>query len=147
MSQPLQRSFQNGLNKVSGSEDKVYKEWEEDFPQGAEVARRFRIVMDKIDETFGRHVRSSAFSRKALFHTLFTFYYDLLFGIGSSLVRQHPNDLPEDIVYIVQEKSDQILHGSLDEELAKVLRGATGNMGSRKLRLEFMKDIATRATA
>jgi hypothetical protein len=51
--------------------DKVYGEYEEEFGQGIEVARRFRLVMDKIDETFGRHIHSSAFSRKALFHTLF----------------------------------------------------------------------------
>jgi hypothetical protein len=126
--------------------NKVYRDGEEDFPQGPEVARRFRIVMDKIDETFGRHIRSSAFSRKTLFHTLFTFYYDLLFGIESPLFRKHHSDLPDDIASIVQEKSDQILHGILDEELAKVLRGATSHASSRRLRLEFMKATAERAT-
>jgi hypothetical protein len=93
--------------------NKVYEKWEDEFPQGPEVARRFRMVMDKIDETFGRHIRSSAFSRKTLFHTLFTFYYDLLFGIKSPLVRTHPNDLPDDITLVVQEKSDQIIDSEL----------------------------------
>jgi hypothetical protein len=105
------------------------------------------MVMDKIDETFGRHIRSSAFSRKTLFHTLFTFYYDLLFGIKSPLVRTHPKDLPDDIASIVQEKSDQILHGQFNEGLAKVLRGATSHPSSRSLRLKFMKETAACAAA
>ncbi len=45
----------------------------------------------------------------------------------------------------MQEKSDQIMHGLLDEELSKVLRGATGHASSRILRLEFMKATADRA--
>jgi hypothetical protein len=130
--------------KSQSALNNIYKEWEEEFPQGLEVARRFRIVMDKIDETFGRNVQASAFSRKTLFHTLFSFYYDLLFGINNSLTKENPKKLPENISSIVKEKSDQILHGSL---LAKVLRGATGNIGSRLLRLEFMKDTAASATA
>jgi hypothetical protein len=125
--------------------NKVYEKWEDDFPQGPEVARRFRMVMDKIDATFGRHIRSSAFSRKTLFHTLFTFYCDLLFSLKSPLVRAHSNDLPDDITLVVQEKSDQIMHGLLDEEVSKVLRGATSHASSRSLRLEFMKATADRA--
>jgi hypothetical protein len=125
--------------------NKLYREGEEDFPQGQEVARRFRFVMDKIDETFGRHIRASVFARKTLFNTLFTFYYDQLFEIESPLVRTYPRALPDDITNIIQEKSDQIVHGMFDEELSKVLRGATSHASSRKIRLEFMKAPADRA--
>jgi hypothetical protein len=111
--------------------DKVYREYEEEFGQGIEVARRFRLVMDKIDETFGRHIHSSAFSRKALFHTLFSFYYDLMFGLNSPLERQRPKDLPRPLIAIVRETSDQILHGTLDDRLAKVLRGATSALSKK----------------
>jgi Protein of unknown function DUF262 len=125
--------------------NRLYKEGEEDFSQGPEVTRRFRLVMDKIDETFGRHIRSSVFSRKTLFNTLFTYYYDLLFGIKSPLTRISAHDLPDDITLVVQEKSDQIMHGLFDEELSKVLRGATSHASSRNIRLEFMKVPADRA--
>jgi hypothetical protein len=47
----------------------------------------------------------------------------------------------------VKETSDQILHGRLDESLAKALRGATSDPGSRRLRLEFMQENLTLATA
>jgi hypothetical protein len=126
--------------------NKVYSTYEEEFPQGTDLAHRFRLVMDKIDETFGRHIQSSAFSRKALFHTLFTFYYDHLYGLNSPLERRKPNELSSAIVAAVKETSDQILHGTLDEKLAKVLRGATGDPGSRRLRLEFMQENLTGAT-
>ena len=125
--------------------NKLYRDGEEDFPQGPEVARRFRLVMDKIDETFGRHIRSSVFSRKTLFNTLFTYYYDLLFGIKSPTARISAHDLLDDITLIVKEKSDQTMHGLFDEELSKVLRGATSHASSRNIRLEFMKAPADRA--
>jgi hypothetical protein len=127
--------------------NKVYATYEEEFPQGTELAHRFRLVMDKIEETFGKHIQSSAFSRKSLFHTLFTFYYDHLYGLNSPLERRKPNELSSPIVAAVKETSDQILHGRLDERLAKALRGATSDPGSRRLRLEFMQENLTLATA
>ena len=128
--------------KAQSTLNRVYKAYDEEekLPEAPELARRFRLVMDKIEETFGGHIRSSAFSRKTLFHTLFTFYYDLLFGLNTPLKRQKVKDLPSETVAALKEASDQILHGTLDEELAKVLRGATSHPGSRTLRLEFLKE-------
>jgi hypothetical protein len=138
----------DGLHgKNQGVLDKTYAKYEEDFPEATELARRFRTVMDKIDQTFGSRIQSSAFSRKTFFHTLFTFYYDLLFGLNTPLERKKPKDLPSTIVAALEETSDQILHGPLDERLAKVLRGATADYGSRKLRLELLQENLARASA
>lgn len=127
--------------------EKYYKKYEPDFPFENEVDRRFNAVMDKIEETLGNNLRSMAFSRKGLFNTLFTFYYDLMFSLNSAMDKKQPNSMPPEVSTAVKNASDEITHGRerLDETLLKVLRGATANYGSRKMRLEFLQKIYRRA--
>jgi uncharacterized protein with ParB-like and HNH nuclease domain len=54
--------------KSQGALDRIYAKYEEDFPQATVLARRFRMVMDKIEETLGPQIQFSAFSRKTFFH-------------------------------------------------------------------------------
>jgi hypothetical protein len=121
--------------------DRLYRDNEESFPSRAEVARRFRIIMDRIDETIGSQLKSMAFSRKPLFNTLFTFYYDLVFGLNSSLTKDKGKPLPEEAVTVIKASSDHILKGRLSEQLAKVLRGATANRQSRLTRLSYIRKM------
>lgn len=119
--------------------DKLYRQHDETFPQSAEVADRFRAVIDKIDDTLGGDLASLTFHRKALFSTLFSYYYDLMFGLGSELKHLKPKALPGGTADRVRAASDKIEQGNIPEDLAKVLRGATGDAGSRKTRLEFLR--------
>ena len=121
--------------------DNLYRKHEEVFPYQAEVTRRFHVVMDKIDGSLGGDLSSMAFSRRGLFETLFTFYYDLLFSLKSPLKRVKVKVLPSTAAIAIRRASDRIISGDLSEELAKVLRGATGNKGSREIRLKFLQGI------
>ena len=127
--------------------DRLYKDNEEEFPHKAEVTRRFHTIMDRIDETVGTHIKSTAFSRKPLFNTLFTFYYDLIYGLESSLTRSKAESLPPEIAKVVSKASEQILNGRLPEELSKVLRGATANKQSRLARLNYLRRLLRGAKA
>ena len=127
--------------------DKLYKDNEEEFPFKVEVARRYRAVMDRIDETVGAQLRNTAFTRRPLFNTLFTFYYDLLYGLGSPLVKATSQPLPPEVVKVIMKASDRILNGPLTEDLAKVLRGATANKHSRTTRLHFLRRLLKGAKA
>lgn len=126
--------------KSQSALDKAYKDNESEFAEGPEVERRFRAVMDRIDETLGPFIEDSAFSRKTMFHTLFVFYYDAMYGIESELVPAKPSPLPSGTVSGLRRASEVLLHGELDEKLAKVLRGATGDAASRRARLEFLRE-------
>lgn len=108
----------------------AYQQYEEEFPQAEEVARRFRWVMDAIDKTLGALIPASVFSRKSMFHTLFSFYYDFIYGLNSPLDRVRPKDLPQEAVMAAREVSDRIQNGQISEELKKVLRGATTHPSS-----------------
>lgn len=132
----------NGLKgKSQPAINKLYKEYDEEFAHYKEVAKRFNHVMDKIDETAGSYIPTSAFTRTALFNSLFIFYYDLLFGLNSSLDRATPNSIDSSILETVRAVSARIESSQLPEELAKVLRGGTGNLESRRERLNFIQEI------
>jgi len=125
--------------------DKAYKEYDEQFPQATEVATRFRTVMDRIADSVGNVLPTLAFRRKTLFNTLFTFYYDHLYGIGSNLKRVKPSSLPPTMTGSVRLASQRISAGEVPESLAKVLRGATSDSAARKARLEFLQKVLASA--
>src|SRR3989442_15135618 len=62
----------------------AYRDRDETFAQGDQVARRFRATMDAIDERLGASLSTSSFRKKTLFYSLFGAFYDHLWGIGSS---------------------------------------------------------------
>lgn len=121
--------------------NKLYANNEDEFKNEYEIIRRFRMVMDKIDETIGDKLRLLAFSRKTLFHTLFSFYYDLMFGLKSSIEKVKANEISPKVPEAVKKASEVIREKKLDEDFLKIMRGATGNLESRKLRFQFLKDI------
>lgn len=125
--------------------DGIYKDLEEDFPHGPVVGERFRRVMDRIDDDLGAVIPRTRFRRKVLFHTLFTFLYDRLYGLGSPLERAKAKPLPprELLQNAVTAASARIAQGDLPEDLAKALRGATNDRKTRQARLDFLAGLVS----
>jgi len=119
--------------------DKLYRQYDDEFPTSTEVADRFRTVLDRIDDSLGSELADLSFHRKALFNTLFSYYYDLLFSLNSDLKKMKPRALPGGVGDRIRAASDRIEKGNIPEQLAKVLRGATGDAGSRQKRLDFLR--------
>jgi hypothetical protein len=65
----------------------LYREFDDSFPQMAEVSKRFRAVMSAIDKELGDHMRETAFSRKTLIYPLLSAVYADQFGLQSRLTR------------------------------------------------------------
>ncbi len=110
-------------------------------PQSDTMSHRFRLVMHTIDRTIGDTLPKTVFSRKALFNTLFSFYYDQMYGIKSVLEPMTPRPLTPKAVNAALAASDEIQHGRFDEEMAKVLRGGTSHASSRQIRLKFISGM------
>jgi Protein of unknown function DUF262 len=123
---------------------KYYKDYNDKFPSAEEVSKRFRSVMDSLDEQLARDLPSLVFKRKPLFHTLFTFYYDRVFGVKSSLRRARPRAISRAVAEAVRRASEDIAAGNVPEDLAKALRGATGDPRSREKRLQFLQSAYER---
>jgi hypothetical protein len=123
----------------------LYSKFEDSFLHAGEVTRRFRFIMDQVDMSLGHRLADLEFSRRGLFDTLFTFYYDLAFGLNSQLRRRSGNAIPALASRAIVAASDAIASGTMDAQLSKVLRGGTGNRESREIRLKFVKGIFARA--
>ncbi len=126
--------------KTQGVLDRAYKAREENFPERPELERRFHAVMEQIDSTVGTELRTTVFSRRPLFHTLFSFYYDLMFGLGANLSKASARKLPKHVATAVRDASDQFRARDIPDDLAKTLRGATADLGSRQRRLRVLRE-------
>ncbi len=136
----------NGVHgKSQKSIDNIYEKYEEGFPDAEEITHRFQSVMDAIGDMLGRSFPQTVYCRKSMFNTLFTFTYDLMYSLNSSLDNTKPKPLPGATLSAIQTASNLIQQGQVDEELTKVLRGATSDTGSREKRLDFMKQAMTSA--
>jgi len=127
--------------------EKTYKDLDSSFPKEHEVRRRFHHCMDVLDDEFGLDMRSLAFRRKALFNTLFCFIYDLIYGLDSELKTVKPRKLPSKAPSAVRIASAEMRSSELPDDLAKVLRGATSDIGSRRKRLDFLRQVFERVEA
>ena len=124
----------------------TYRELDPKFSADPEITKRFRFAMDAIDNDLGGELSKLVFRRKPLFHTLFTFYYDLMFGLGSPIRRTTPKPVRRAVPRAVL-ASQQIVSGTVPPALSKVLRGATGHKPAREKRLQFVHEILKGATS
>ncbi len=67
--------------------DRFYEKYDDAFPEGPELIRRFEIVMDLLDDGFGEYIPTSIYRGEVMGFTLMLAVYDLLFGLGSPLKR------------------------------------------------------------
>lgn len=118
--------------------DDHYKKYDDRFPVKDEVARRFHAVIEDIDSIVGSELPELQFRRKTLFHTLFSLFYDLKYGMGAPMEKAKPRQLPKGLHAAILAASKDIAAGDLPEDLIKLLRGATSHLPSRKARLEFL---------
>lgn len=89
------------INGFTSKEQKIfnntYSKYDEEFPDKKVVKRRFRVVMDTIEDLIGKDMSNSNFTKETIFYYLFTLLYDIRFSINSKLLDSRPNKLPPDI--------------------------------------------------
>jgi len=121
----------------------LYKDKDPAFPEEHEVRRRFRAVMDAIDDTIGRQLPGLEFSNLTLFFDLFACFYDLMFGLGSGLERVTSRKLPAGLGQSLARVSGRIAARDVPEEIGTALRGRTTHLQSRQARLNFLRQVCT----
>lgn len=122
--------------------DNMYREFDDSFPMKTEISRRFRYVMDSIDESMGVSVAESPFARRTLFYALFGAYYAVHYGIGSELVKTKAEPLPVNAVPALMSAAT-----SIDQKLAPepvmdaAARRTTHPISRRTLLSYLLQDI------
>jgi hypothetical protein len=114
----------------------AYKRYEEQFPQGREVARRFHAVMDFIEDNFD--VRVTPFASKALFYSLFGAVYDLQFGIGTDVVREGPKGIGKDRVSWMRSAAERISEKTAPDQVVEATERRTTDAGSRQRLIGYL---------
>jgi hypothetical protein len=121
--------------------DDYYKKYDVQFPESEEVGRRFRLVMDSIDDLYGSSMPRSAYSRVMHFFTLFVYLYDRQFGLGTSLKRSAPKPISQSLRPRLEEASKRFIDRRLPKSVLQAVSGAATDLSKRKTRLQFLRSI------
>ena len=117
--------------------DKIYKEKDSAYLEREEVERRFRIIMDTIDDKLGNEMRFLPFRRKTLFYSLFAFFYDVQYGFGSPLEKMRKKSIPPETIAKVKLSGDKIQEGTAPKEVLDAVDRRTTNQDSRLALLNY----------
>lgn len=63
--------------------NKAYRDYDENYTYRTQVEKRFRAIMESIDNTFGSYSPDFVFYKKTLIYVFFALIYELLFGLQS----------------------------------------------------------------
>jgi hypothetical protein len=120
-----------------------YRQFDESFPGSEEVTRRFREVMDTLDELLGESIRTTVFTSQVYFFTLFTLIYDLMYGLGSDLAKRRPTSLPAGLREKLQAVSDDLRWQRVPDEILDAVQRASADFGRRRTRLQYREQVVS----
>lgn len=137
------------LKGISAKDQKmienVYEEYDPDFAPKGEVKRRFRIVMDSIADAIGAKIKDMEFKKKTLFYSLFAIFYDLQFGLDSSLKNRTPKKIHTSTVEKLIKAAENIQKQKAPEDVLGACTRRTTNVSSRRTLLKYLKTMITNA--
>jgi hypothetical protein len=134
------------IDGLSGKSQKalndLYKRYDDRLPAKGALARRFRSVMDQIDEMFGSTINKTVFRSEIYFFTLFTFLYDRMWGLGSDLDKTAAKTMNK-------ERTRKCLIGASERfetqdvppQVLDAVQRASADLGRRRTRLEYLQTL------
>lgn len=138
----LAMAMLSGLSgKTKKKLDDLYEMYDEACPFATELTRRFRIVMDVIEETVGRSIAGSVFDREMHFYSLFLYVYDRLWGLGTSMKRTPAGTLTKDFAVKVLEVSQRFKEGRVPPKVLDSVARAATDLGRRRTRYNFTASV------
>lgn len=143
----LLMNMKDGLTGKSQPKlNKFYERYDEELDGHTELARRFRIIMDAIEESLGDGIRRTVFTSEVYFFTLFVFLYDVQFGLGSALKRETPRPLPRGLDERLVQVSRAFRTQDVPPEVLDAVQRASADLGRRRTRLEYLKTASLAGT-
>jgi uncharacterized protein with ParB-like and HNH nuclease domain len=124
--------------KTQASISKIYNDKDAEYPECAEVERRFRIIMDTIDDTIGNELRYIPFSKKTLFYTLFVFIYHCQFGLKSPIEKLNAKSISTDIVAKIKLLGKRLQDKTAPEKILEAATRRTTNLDSRQALFNYL---------
>lgn len=129
----ITRNSKFGINKL-------YEQYDEEFPQREELERRFRVVMDGIDEKISRNMLSQSNYRRSLLYGLFAYFYDAFYGLSSGLVDYlDAQRISQDQITHLKLAIERIEQGNASEHVITSVRKSTTDASSRRALFEYLR--------
>lgn len=136
-----QLMLQGVVGKSQSALDKLYENRNSKYPEEAEVARRFRHVMDAIDALLGGTLPQTTFRKRAPFFSMFATFYDGTYGINSKLKRVKPTRPPNRFRDKLLAAGDKINTATAPEDVLQALARRTTHPESRKIVIAYLRKI------
>ena len=136
----------SGLTGKSESAlDQLYEDKEEEFPEREEVERRISVIMDTIDDKLDIDGAVRLFGRRALFYGLFTFLYEVQFGIGSPLQRMRAKPVSPEAISGIKKVGQNIREKSAPDKVLDSITRRNTNLQERTKIFDYFKEMVGHA--
>jgi hypothetical protein len=119
----------DGMQDKKKSIDSFYAQYDEEFKERAQVQKRFRAVIDEINQCVGDSLEELEFSRPPLFYTLYCVLFHRLFGLPKERAATPKKPLGE---------SDRRALGDAVRELSDIITKAKQEVSVPKQFNEFI---------
>ena len=131
------------VGKSQKAIDTIYAKYEDkDFEEGKEISRRFRIVMDVIEDLFNVESPQNILSQRTLFYSLFILLYDIQFGLKSlkqgRKVKQKA--LTKQQAVKIESFGNRIAQGEGPKKVIQSYQKNTTNIKSRTTLFNYLKE-------
>ncbi len=135
----------NMIDGITGKTQKrldgIYKMYDNKFTGMKEVIRRFRRVMDVIDDQIGVRIVDTVYTSEVYFFTLFVYLYNELYGLGSSLQKKRSKSISSSLKNSLFKASDDFQSEDVPSEVLDAVRRASADFGRRKTRLDYLISV------
>ena len=118
--------------------DRIYDEKDSCYPERDEVEKRFDVVMDSIDDAFGRDLPRMLFRRKTLFYGLFAILYKIQFGDNSISGRAKAKQISKEQILALAQADADLNAGDVPPNVIEATARQTTNLSSRKTLFEYL---------
>lgn len=117
--------------KTQSAIERIYLEKDVEFQEQEEIERRFRYVMDLIEDKFGEEIRFTPYRKKTLFYSLFAVLYDICYGLKSPLDKHKPKTVQPEIISKIKQAGDRIHNKTAPDSVMEAVARRTTHLSSR----------------
>src|ERR1035441_8095203 len=127
------------LEKKQGTIDYYYELYEEEFPDGKEVALRFRTTMDTLAERFFATDEGKLFRNRTVFYALFAAVHGIQFGLCDpsdphlKMARVKAKAISNDLVAQIKKAATALSNDKAPRDVASAAKGATAHAKQRSI--------------
>jgi hypothetical protein len=120
----------------------AYEKYDDDFPFADVVARRFRRVMDAIDEAFGNEIAGTPLSTENWFIPLYFVFYRMLWPTAAIENNVAPKRVSSNVTRPLAAAAETLRQASeLPQEVQDASRGAATDTARRTVRLNYLAGL------